>query len=79
MYDIISLISIATGLAGFVEWRIRTMYAQLDDKIKDKNEVNEVIQQELKNDIARLESKIDMLIQLQIKRGNYANKKIENS
>jgi len=64
--NVFSVLGVLAGCAGFYEWRIRAMYTQLHEKIKDKEALNKVIQAELKDDIHRLESKIDMLIQLQI-------------
>ncbi len=52
------------GAVGFIEMRIAKMYQQIKEKMEDKEEINKVIQQSLKEDIARLETKIDVLLQL---------------
>ncbi len=61
-------VALAVGSAvGFMEMRLSKMYTLLQEKINDKNEINKVIQESLKEDIARLETKIDMLLQLNIR------------
>lgn len=64
------IIAIVTALGawiGFIEKRLHTMYANIKEKIEDKDRVNQVVQQELKEHIVRLEEKIDMLIRLNLK------------
>lgn len=65
--NILAILAILSAWVGFVEWRIRTMYNQLQEKIDDKEKLNSVIQNELKENVARLETKIDMLINLQLR------------
>lgn len=54
-------------VASLLEWRVRTMYSQIQDRILDKEKINQVVQDELRNDILRLEAKIDMLIRINLK------------
>ena len=69
--EFFSIIFTCLGILGswtvFVEWRIRTMQANVRDKIEDRDEINKVVQAALRVDIARLEAKIDQLINLQLK------------
>ncbi len=60
---------IILGWLGFLEKRFRDMRNELEARIESKNQINEIVQSNLKESIVRLESKIDMLIQLQIGRG----------
>lgn len=63
-----TIIAIATAMGGaisFMEMRMQRMYQQIQEKIADKNEVNKVIQEQLRQDMARLEAKIDMILQNQ--------------
>lgn len=60
--QVATILSILAGVSVFFEWRIRTMQAQFKEKIEDKERINQIIQIELKEDIARLEAKIDTLI-----------------
>ncbi len=72
---IIPIAGLILGWLGFMEKRLNTMMKEVERKIKDSNRLNEVIQLNLKEDIARMEQKIDMLIQLQIMgHKNEANK-----
>lgn len=70
--EVLTFLSLLATITGLYEWRIRAMYAQFKEKIDDKNQVNQIVQDELKGDIARLEAKIDMLINLQIRGQQYA-------
>ena len=70
---IISVLALMASMGSFFEWRIRVMQAQMKEKLADRDAINQVIQNELRGDVARLEAKIDMLIQLQIKDSNNAS------
>jgi len=73
-YGLVQLLvstAIAIGSAvGFMEMRISRMYQELKEKIEDKQLLNQTVQKDLKDQIVRLEAKIDMLIQLNIKRAD---------
>lgn len=75
--NILTSLAILGGWASFTEWRIRTMYSQLKEKIEDKERINEIVQSQLKEHIARLEAKIDMLISMQINHRVNSNGKTE--
>lgn len=64
---IVGSLSLIAVISGFFEWRVRTLYTQMKEKIEDKEKINRVVQDELKNDIKRLEAKIDMLIKLNLR------------
>ena len=61
-------IAILCAWTGLMEWRIRSMQTQLEDKIKDREELTKYKIEELKEGVDKLERKIDMLIKLNIKR-----------
>lgn len=63
---LLGILGLLTGWMVFLETRLYRMNAALEKRIEEKNEINKVIQLALKEDIARLETKIDMLINLQI-------------
>jgi hypothetical protein len=44
------------------------MRTNFETRLTEKNEINKVIQDELKGDIARLENKIDMLLAFELQR-----------
>ena len=70
-FSLIHLIIAVIGALGawnaFIEKRIQNMYRQLVEKIEDKQEINKAVQQDLKDQVVRLEAKIDMLIQLNLR------------
>lgn len=68
---VIAITAAVGGAIGFMEMRINRMYTTLQEKIEDKNQINRVVQESLKEDIARLEAKIDMLLQMSIKETNH--------
>lgn len=59
-------LSILLGWTGLMEWRIRVMQSQINEKIKDREELTKYKIDELKVDLGRLESKIDHLITIQL-------------
>jgi len=67
-FSLVHLILAVVGALGawnaFIEKRIQSMYKQLVEKIEDKQELNRAVQQDLKDQVVRLEAKIDTLIQL---------------
>lgn len=63
---ILCVIGGLTTWNAFIEKRIQSMYKQLVEKIDAKQELNQVIQGELKDDIKRLENKIDTLININL-------------
>lgn len=69
---LIGVIGIVGAWTGFVEWRIRTMYAQIKEKIEDVDKINKAEQANLKDTAIRLEAKIDMLIQMQLQANHNA-------
>lgn len=54
---------------GLVEKRLYDMNTHFEEKLRDKNAINEIVQRELKDDIARLETKIDMLLKINFSNG----------
>jgi hypothetical protein len=68
--DISSIIFITiaavTAAATYIEWRIRIVETRFLEKLADRDQINQVVQTELKADIARLEAKIDQLLQIQL-------------
>lgn len=72
---ILTVSTIISLMVGLFEWRIRSMYNELNEKIKDRDKVHAVIQENLKEDISRLEAKIDMVVTLLIQRPFNENKK----
>lgn len=74
VHVIIAIIGALGAWNAFIEKRLHTMYKQIIEKIEDKQAVNQVVQEELKNQIVRLEAKIDMLIQLNLRRPNDENR-----
>ncbi len=68
LFDV-SYIYVLTGVfgllgawLGFIEKRLNNMQRMIEEKIKDKDEIHNVVQQGLKEDINRLEEKIDKLL-----------------
>lgn len=49
------------------EWRIRMLHAQFREKVEDVDKINKIIQANLDSKIERLEAKIDMLIDLNLR------------
>ena len=66
--SIVALIGLMISVAGFTEWRIRMIHAQFREKLEDVDKVNKVIQNGLETKIERLETKIDMLIDLNLRK-----------
>ena len=63
-------ISIAIGGAilgwlGFLEKRLRDINLGFERRLTEKNEINQVVQKDIKHDIERLEEKIDLLLKLE--------------
>lgn len=67
---VIALIGLILTWLVFNEKRMLTMREQLIEKIQDKQELNEVVQTALKNQLDRVEGKMDMLIQLNLENRN---------
>lgn len=75
--EVILTAVIATWL-GSMEWRLRNV-ANKQSRLPDRHEVREIIelkqealrvaQQDIKNDVVRLEHKIDKMIELLVKNG----------
>lgn len=64
LYIIVALIG---ALFTLSEWRIRMLHMQFREKVEDVDKVNKVIQANLETKIERLETKIDMLIDLNLR------------
>ena len=64
--DIFAVIPIVMAWAGLAEWRIRVMYNQLSEKIKDTQAINRVEQDNIKSNLSRLEAKLDLILKIQI-------------
>lgn len=64
MNIIAGLITIIFTWLGFNEKRMSSLRAEFKEKIADREEINRIIQNELKGDINRLEGKIDSLLQV---------------
>ncbi len=65
---ILGVLGAVLGWLGFMEKRVRDIMSDVDKKIETNNKINEVIQIGLKEDIARLEAKIDMLLNFSLNR-----------
>ncbi len=65
---IIAIGSAILAWLGFLEKRLRDVKADFKAQLEAKNEINKVIQDDIRKDIARLENKIDMLIDLEMRR-----------
>jgi len=65
---IITISTLIVGWLGFLEKRFSDMRTNFETRLTEKNEINKVIQDELKGDIARLENKIDMLLAFELQR-----------
>jgi hypothetical protein len=63
---IVAMVSMLISLSGYFEWRVRAVQSRMLDKIKDREEVTQVRVNDLKENLIRLESKVDMLLKLQI-------------
>lgn len=75
------LLAIVAALAAFwryLEVRIMSVRTEFFNRLDDRNKINEIVQQSLKEDIGRLESKIDMLISLQISQAREQARKGEH-
>lgn len=57
---------------AFLEKRIMDMKEQFKEKLQDKQDLNESVQASLREQILRLEDKIDRLIELNIQRKDKA-------
>lgn len=69
-YEIASIAFIIYGVwMGFMEKRLSSMKEVLEVKLKKQEEINDLTTLELKEDVKRLEMKIDKLIELQLQRG----------
>ena len=64
VYLIVCLVGAVLTLS---EWRIRMLHTQFREKVEDVDKVNKVIQANLETKIERLETKIDMLIDLNLR------------
>jgi acetyl-CoA carboxylase carboxyltransferase component len=70
---IIAVVGALAAWNAFIEKRIQGMYKQLVEKMEDKQEVNRAVQEDLKAQVVRLEAKIDMLIQLNLRKNSNQN------
>lgn len=70
IHIVIASIGLILTWLVFNEKRMLTMREQLIEKIQDKQELNEVVQTALKNQLDRVEGKMDMLIQLNLEHRN---------
>jgi hypothetical protein len=59
---VIAVIGALAGWQGFTEKRLQAMKTAFDEKLVEKDKLNQVVQQNLKDDIARLETKIDVML-----------------
>jgi hypothetical protein len=66
LYILFAILGVLGSYAGFIEMRLRSMMEQMQEKIKETNRVNEVIQTNLKENLIRIEEKVDMLIKMQL-------------
>ncbi len=65
---IVAIAGAVLGWLGFLEKRFQDMNATFERRLNEKNEINQVVQAELRGDIARLENKIDMLLAFELQR-----------
>lgn len=65
---IIAIGTAILGWLGFLEKRLSNIKADFEQRLNEKNEINKVIQSELRADIARLENKIDMLLAYEMRK-----------
>lgn len=72
VFGLMSLVFTCIGLLftwnGIQERRLNEMLSYVEKRMKDKQDLNEAAQSDLKDDVKRLETKIDMLIELQLKK-----------
>ncbi len=68
LHIVIAIVGALSAWNAFIERRIQSMYKQLVEKIEDKQELNKAVQQDIKDQVIRLETKIDMLIQLNLRK-----------
>ena len=71
---IIPITGLIIAWLGFLERRLAVQRAEIMKQIENSDKLNQVVQVNLKEDIARLENKIDMLITLQINGNKYDKK-----
>ena len=74
---IVSAIGLVVGLAGYIEKRLEMQSRNFEAKLEDRNKINEVIQNSLKEQITRLEAKIDMLLQMNLEK-SHGNRNIQD-
>jgi hypothetical protein len=60
---VISLIGILLAWIAFIEKRLRDMMRDVEEKIVERNKINLVIQENLKDKLDRVEEKLDFVIQ----------------
>lgn len=70
-YEIISVLIAALGFwIGYIEKRFANLKAIVDEKLAAQAELHKVIQENFKEDLKRVEDKIDKIIQLQLRELN---------
>lgn len=77
---IIPLLGVVLGWLGFLEKRLRDTMNDTKERIETANRLNDAIQSNLKEDIHRLEGKIDQLIQFnyQLMRTSLGNRNAQD-
>lgn len=58
----LSILGLLMGWLGFIEKRLKDMKFDLEQKLLDKQELNKLTQENLKEDMLRLEQKIDVVL-----------------
>lgn len=70
-YEIIGLCITVMGFwIGYIEKRLANLKSVVDEKLQAQAELHKVIQENFKEDLKRVEDKIDTIIQLQLKELN---------
>ncbi len=81
--ELISIIGVAAsviiGWIAFLEKRMQALKAEIREKLNDRDQINKIVQDSLKEDIARLESKLDTLVILLINIGKHSNGQSQTS
>lgn len=62
----VTLAGVIAAWLGFIEHRLHGLSGVLEQRIEDKNAINQVIQRELKEDLVRIEGKLDTMITIQL-------------
>lgn len=69
IHTIAALVGVVLTLLGYIEARLRSMKSEVKSLLDEREKLNEVRAVELKENLKRVEHKLDLLMKLQLQRG----------